>query len=222
MYIIFVEGNIGSGKSTVVDAIERRLLSFYHKKVKAFPEPVDEWTSSGLLQAYYKEPEKYAFSLQLAALAARMFSVMKAMQQKDELDFVIFERSIWSDHIFFELNKQYFTKEQIDIYEKQYFKIEKELESLKSIFIFVQAPIEKLVMNILQRSRPTEELIDRFYLEHLQAKHETLIEDILKRAKDHPCLLYRVVQYVESDYLSLIENAQCSTELMMEMLQLLK
>lgn len=59
-----VEGNIGSGKTTLVNLLQK------HDSVEIVKEPVDLWMKIGLnetniLQAFYKDPKKYAFLFQM-------------------------------------------------------------------------------------------------------------------------------------------------------------
>ena len=74
-YIVSIEGNIGSGKTTLIQRLEERygsLWGFNEKKFVFLREPLDVWNSikdndENILQKYYKEPEKYAMSFQIMA-----------------------------------------------------------------------------------------------------------------------------------------------------------
>ena len=90
-----IEGNIGSGKSTLC----RMLEVFYNGEAEVIYEPVDEWKSvqnnedgKNLLQCYYEEQNRWGFSFQLYGLLTRFHDTMK--KQQKELRFV--ERSIFS------------------------------------------------------------------------------------------------------------------------------
>lgn len=57
-----IDGNIGSGKSTVMEAVRQELGEL----VSTFPEPVHEW--GDLLAAYYRDPKAHAFTLSVKIL----------------------------------------------------------------------------------------------------------------------------------------------------------
>ena len=99
--IFSVEGNIGSGKSTLVE----HMKSFYGDKFLFIQEPVDEWEmitdkqGINMLQKYYKEPKKYAFSFQMMAFISRMAKLRKAINEGYKV--IITERSVYTDKIIF-------------------------------------------------------------------------------------------------------------------------
>jgi len=96
--IISVEGNIGAGKSTFLEKLKETFPDAYF-----VPEPVDEWStivdSNGttILERYYADPKKYAFSFQMMAFITRI-KLLKAAP-KDRL--VITERSVFTDREIF-------------------------------------------------------------------------------------------------------------------------
>ena len=51
--IIFIEGNIGAGKTTFLKNIDTKKY-----KIQKLFEPVDEWIQSGMLHKFYKDPKK--------------------------------------------------------------------------------------------------------------------------------------------------------------------
>ena len=59
-FVVTIEGNIGSGKST--------MLEFYRslEEVQLHPEPVDKWTNlngQNLLQKLYEDPKRWSFQV---------------------------------------------------------------------------------------------------------------------------------------------------------------
>lgn len=96
--IISVEGNIGAGKSTFLEKLKQSFPEAYF-----VPEPVDEWSTivdnngTTILERYYADPKKYAFSFQMMAFITRI-KLLKAAP-KDKL--VITERSVFTDREIF-------------------------------------------------------------------------------------------------------------------------
>ena len=96
--IFSVEGNIGAGKSTFLEKLKNEFPDAYF-----VPEPVDEWSTivdengKTILERYYEDPKRYAFSFQMMAFITRI-KLLKAAP-KDRL--VITERSVFTDREIF-------------------------------------------------------------------------------------------------------------------------
>ncbi len=95
--IIYVEGNIGTGKSTFLTQLdERSLKNKYNYDV--IYEPVDNWQQMGILEKFYSDPKKYCYLFQSYCLFTR-FQLLQDID--DRLDYVFVERSIFSDKYVF-------------------------------------------------------------------------------------------------------------------------
>ena len=70
--IIYLEGNIGAGKSTVLAALKEHLLANEQfERYTILTEPIDEWRNVGgtdLLKNFYQNPTRWSFLLNLHAL----------------------------------------------------------------------------------------------------------------------------------------------------------
>jgi len=104
MKLISIEGNIGSGKSTFVN-----ILKAYYKdnnRVCFLDEPVDTWNTivddngETIIENYYRDQKKYAFSFQMMAYISRLALLKRAIQNK-EYDIIISERSLSTDKYVF-------------------------------------------------------------------------------------------------------------------------
>ena len=89
-YIICIDGNIGSGKSTLLDSLSERGFQVYK-------EGVDMWTD--VLEYFYKDKSRWAFSLQVAILVD-MYMKYKEALSLSACDIVFFERSPQSSLLF--------------------------------------------------------------------------------------------------------------------------
>ena len=87
--IVTVEGGIGVGKSTVMDALRAARPSLLF-----IDEPVATWEETGLLDAMYKKTIPSG-TFQIAALATRMAPILKAVREGHRL--IVTERCPWSD-----------------------------------------------------------------------------------------------------------------------------
>ena len=98
-----VEGNIGSGKSTLVKLLQK-LLPETNKDVKFIflQEPVDEWKNikdvdgQNIIEKFYTDQNKYAFSFQMMAYISRLAQLRKTIEDNPNA-VIITERSVFTD-----------------------------------------------------------------------------------------------------------------------------
>uniref|UniRef100_A0A6C0I3G0 Deoxynucleoside kinase domain-containing protein n=1 Tax=viral metagenome TaxID=1070528 RepID=A0A6C0I3G0_9ZZZZ len=102
--IVSLEGNIGAGKSTLLESLKGE----FDPTILILQEPVDIWTSirdpatdETVIQCFYRDPAKYAFSFQVLAYATRLSLLRKMIADHPECRMIICERSLDADkHIF--------------------------------------------------------------------------------------------------------------------------
>ena len=101
--IVSIEGNIGSGKSTLVNHLENDNVN--NPKICFLQEPVDVWDTivdkngKTILANYYENQQKYSFSFQMMAYISRLSSLKKAIKQG--YDIIICERCVLTDRMVF-------------------------------------------------------------------------------------------------------------------------
>ena len=94
-----IQGNIGGGKSTLV----KHLQDIYgnNKKICFLQEPVSVWETitdengTTMLELYYSNQEKYAFSFQMMAYISRLSAFRQAISMG--YDVIVSERSLETD-----------------------------------------------------------------------------------------------------------------------------
>lgn len=97
--IFSIEGNIGSGKSTLVEVLKTTLQT---EGVIFVPEPIDDWNAivdergETMLSKFYKFQESYAFSFQMMAYISRI-SALRKLIKKNPNAIIITERSVHTD-----------------------------------------------------------------------------------------------------------------------------
>ena len=156
---IVVAGNIGAGKSTLVDKLSARL------NWKPYYEPVGE---NPYLTDFYADMERWAFHSQLYFLSDRL------SMQKSLLDFpgsVVQDRSVYEDAEIFARNlflQGHMPRRDFDTYWKLY-RLLVDLLDPPNLIIYLKAGINTLQERIARRGRNFEADIPREYLENLNS-----------------------------------------------------
>lgn len=95
--IIAIEGNIGSGKSTLFDLLRSRpalsSVVFVEEPVGLWETIRDDTTGESLLQRFYADPERYAFAFQTMAF----FSRLALLNKSPDGCILVTERSLLTD-----------------------------------------------------------------------------------------------------------------------------
>ena len=96
-FIVSIEGNIGSGKSTFVNYLKNNM-----DNVILLQEPVDEWTKitdnedESILSKFYKDQHSYSFSFQMMAYISRLALLKKTVEENPN-SIIITERCLLTD-----------------------------------------------------------------------------------------------------------------------------
>ena len=181
--IVSIEGNIGSGKSTFVKALNKYYTNEdKSKKIYFLQEPVDIWESikneegKTIIQCFYQDQEKYAFSFQMMAYISRLSLLRKAM--KEGYEYIFTERSINTDRNVFA--KMLYDSGKIEninyeIYTKWFDEFISEFSNFTYIYIKTDPNIALERVN--KRSRNGES-ISLEYLELCNRYHNNWLENI--------------------------------------------
>ena len=178
MYIYTVDGNIGSGKSTLIKLMKQKYSSFGKKKVVYLPEPVDIWESiqdkngKNVIESYYEDQVKFAFPFQMMAYISRVHQIREIMNTCDDNTIIICERSVYTDkHVFAKMLHDNGTMNDIEIqiYKKWFDEVVKDFPF--SGIIYVGAEPTKSFERVKIRNRKGES-IPLSYLELCHQYHE--------------------------------------------------
>lgn len=111
-FIVSLEGNIGAGKSTIVQKLqqiyegdEETSTKYFGKLAKAkivfMQEPVDVWTTvcdgntgESILEMFYKNPTKYSFAFQVMVYNTHLQAFRRVVKENPDCVLLICERSI--------------------------------------------------------------------------------------------------------------------------------
>ena len=105
-FMIYIEGNIGAGKSTFLELFKEYLAQNLPDS-SVLPEPVKAWENmqdsngKNILQHYYEDQKKYGFTFQMNAFISRVQEIEEMRKQNKMYNFV--ERSVYTDKNVFTL-----------------------------------------------------------------------------------------------------------------------
>lgn len=172
---IAIEGNIGSGKTTLATMLandmEARLV-------------LEQFADNPFLPKFYSDPEKHAFPLELFFMAER-YHQLKNLKEQD-----LFKPQIVSDYFF--VKSKLFAQNNLKKDEMQLFNrlFDIMLSSLSKpdLLVYLYSDVERLQQNIKNRGRDFEQNISDEYLQNIQDKYL----DFLRKQSDFPVLLLDV------------------------------
>ena len=182
MYLFTIEGCIGSGKSTFIELLKIHLKQLNGVPVVYIPEPVEEWESiisedgQNMIQLFYGDNQKYAFSFQMMAYISRLSYLRKAIQQYPKC-ILISERSLYADyHVFAKMlhANGSIPQENYQIYKKWFDEFIEDIPV--SGYIYMKTETEVCFDRCNRRARKGESSITQDYLEQCNKLHDDWLD----------------------------------------------
>ena len=184
-FIVSIEGNIGSGKSTFIKNLKQYAKTdskHIHYDIKYIQEPVDEWNNikdsggESILQKFYSNQEEYAFSFQIMAYITRLRKLIQAVELHPN-DIFICERSLETDkYVFAKMLYDNKKIREIDWTIYNYW-FNTFLEKYQTdLIMYIQTSPEICHKRIDLRNRKGEENIPLDYLQMCHSYHEKWLE----------------------------------------------
>ena len=191
---IAIEGNIGSGKTSLAKIIGDE---FNAKLV------LERFADNPFLPKFYKDQERYAFPLEMSFLADRYHQLSDDLAQFDLFkNFIISDYYIFKSLIFAQIT---LPKEEYRLYRKMFDIMYKEI-SKPDIYVFLYQNTDRLIENIKKRGREYEQNIEPQYLEQI---HKGYISFIKSREELNPLVIdVSQLDFVnnDEDYRSIINQ----------------
>lgn len=178
--VLSIEGNIGSGKSTIINFLKEK-----YKDSSDFiflPEPVDQWEqikdkdNNTILSKFYNDQKKYSFAFQMMAYISRLELLRKAIQENPS-KIIITERSLFTDKfVFAQMLYDDHKMEEIEyqIYNK-WFHSFIDLAPLHKL-IYLKTDPEISFKRIIKRNRDGENGIPFDYIKNCHSYHNHMYE----------------------------------------------
>ena len=168
--VIFISGNIGSGKETILRYLQE-VLTNPNIKVKTILEPVELWRESGFLKRLYNgeylEFQKYAISTRIDTINAKYQEAIDEncqlvlIETNPFVDFHVYSRTVLENiYEYFEHWKSETQRLLFDF---------KKCDNL-----FIDVPPEVCLRRIEKRGRSEEKTFSLTYLQNLYYEHQIL------------------------------------------------
>jgi deoxyadenosine/deoxycytidine kinase len=176
--ILALEGNIGAGKTTLLRYIQEN-----HHDIQLIDEPVDTWETmktpdgKNILQHFYGDMERWAYTFQNTALLTRIENIQRAIDKHPNARLFLMERSYLTDrYVFAKIlhEDKKMNDMELDIYTRWYdhFTSKYPIHSI----LWLNTDVDTCVERIHKRARPGEENIPRDYLARLDKAHRDWLE----------------------------------------------
>ena len=190
---ISIEGNIGAGKTSLAT----RLSTDYNAKLI-----LEQFEDNSFLPKFYKEPDKYAFPLELSFLAERFEQLKQQLSAHDLFKtFTVSDYFIIKSFIFARKN---LPDDTFGLYKKLFDIISDSLPK-PDLLVYLYLNVDNLLKNIHKRGREYELNIKSEYLTKIQ---ESYLDYIRKQSNLRVVIIdTNEMDFVksEADYLTLVK-----------------
>ncbi len=166
--LVLLEGNIAAGKTTLGEQLAQDERFLFVK------EPVERWQSGftmNLLERFYTDTRRWAFTMQIGAFLTRA-ETLHDLPDHDGV--MLFERSIYCDrHVFAKNLHQQGLMDDTEwtVYQHfwEYFRAQ---VPEPDAIIYLRTPAEECFRRLQVRGRAEEKSIALEYLQQLEARHD--------------------------------------------------
>ncbi|WP_246117632.1 deoxynucleoside kinase [Alkalibacterium pelagium] len=151
MSVIVLAGMIGAGKSTYTTLISEELNS------TAFYEQVKD---NAILEKFYDNPKRWAFSLQIFFLNTRFRSIKQALVHRHN----VLDRSIYEDALFTRINYEQgnMSEAEMSLYTDLLDNMMEEIDGMPKkgpdLLIYLRGSLDTHLERIQKRGRPFEQV----------------------------------------------------------------
>lgn len=177
-----IEGNIGSGKSTILQTLKQTTSDINGIPVIFVDEPVRTWeqivdkNGTNMIELFYGNPKKYAFAFQMMAFISRYTILNNAIIQHPN-SIILTERCLLTDYnIFANLlhEKGDMLDEEFAIYKRWFNYFNQDI--VLSGIIYIKCAPEISHARCVRRNRVGEN-IPLEYLQQCHEKHEVWVDN---------------------------------------------
>ena len=155
---VVIDGNIGSGKTTQLDLLEKR-------GYRVRREPIDKWP----LEEFYKDPQRWAFYFHMV--------ILQTLRPLKTRETVIYERSLLSSKwVFWEVLKNKGTVTQGE--DKTYSDFYDQYAWYPDLYIFLSKTPELAWTHIQKRHQVGDSGVSLEYWKELDVEYRRLLKNV--------------------------------------------
>jgi 2-amino-4-hydroxy-6-hydroxymethyldihydropteridine diphosphokinase len=193
---IAIEGNIGSGKTTLAKMIAQ---DFNAKFI------LERFADNAFLPKFYEDQSRFAFPLEMSFLADRYKQLSDDISQYDLFkEFVVADYHISKSLTFAKVT---LPEDEFALYRKFFNVIYKDMHQ-PDVYVYLYQNTERLLKNIMKRGRDYEQNIQPDYLEKINKGYVEFI-------KSQPNLNVKIIDVSELDF---VQNRSDYLEVLKEIL----
>jgi len=153
---LVIEGNIGAGKTSLATRLSEELNTRLI---------LEQYADNPFLPKFYKDPDRYAFPVELSFLADRYQQLKNEISSPD-----LFRNRIISDYYFSKsliFSRNTLKDDEFNLY-RQLFQIINQQLPRPDCYVYLHLPVDLLIENIKKRGRSYEQEISPDYLKNLE------------------------------------------------------
>ncbi|NRD21267.1 2-amino-4-hydroxy-6-hydroxymethyldihydropteridine diphosphokinase [Winogradskyella eckloniae] len=178
---IAIEGNIGAGKTSLTNKISK---DFNAKLI------LERFADNPFLPKFYKNPERYAFTLEMSFLADRFQQISDDLSQLDLFkDFMVSDYDVNKSLIF---SKITLPEDEFRLYRKLFYQVYKDIAK-PDLYVYLYQNTERLQRNIKKRGRNYEKNIKDDYLKKINSGY-------LEFLKSQPEMNVKIIDISDKDF----------------------
>lgn len=190
---IAIEGNIGAGKTSLA----HKLAAHYNGRLV-----LEEFAENPFLPPFYKNPDRYAFPLELSFLAERFAQLKSVLSTRDLFGQMTIGDYFLSKSLIFARSN--LNGDELNLFLQLYQIMEPNLPN-PDLLVFLYLDVRRLQENIRKRGRSYEQAIEDNYLDDIQQSYF----EFLKQRTDLRVLLIDTanLDFVnrEEDFASIVD-----------------
>jgi deoxyadenosine/deoxycytidine kinase len=175
-YIFSIEGNIGSGKTTII----HHLQEIYGDQVVLVEEPVKDWQNlkgENLLKKKNDDLNRWGYSFEAYVLITKMNELTKEAFSDKKI--ILIERCMLTDKVFFDLNVENGFSNPMEeaMFKNLYEFLSNNVYPKLSGIIYLDTPVEECINRMIKRGRKAEKSLTKEYLTQLDNNFKKVIKE---------------------------------------------
>lgn len=153
---VVVEGNIGAGKTSLVNKLGGELSARII---------LEQFADNPFLPKFYEDPDRYAFPLELSFIAERFNQLKTELKSLDMFHQLVIADYYFSKSLIFA--RSTLPEDMYKLYRQIFYIIYQSLPK-PQLYVYLYKNVDVLLANIKKRGRSYEQGISREYLENIQ------------------------------------------------------